>query len=382
MRRRKKASVGGSLDSLLDTMTNVVGILVILLVVTQLGVGNAVKRIKGFVTEVSAKEFTATKKQADEIQQLLQKQGRRWKDVEVQVPDTQLELQQQKKLLEELRRNLKMITDSQVDPAKVQRDVEARKKRVKDLEQQINRGEARVAKLKAQLDATPLARPGPAAKVINLPNPRAAPKGCTPVTFICQHGRILPVNLKVLQERAQIAINKVYRALVRPDGIDCKLLVELFEQKEIGNAYFRIKIKLIGGRPYMMLYHREKGGENVSKIRSKSSLFQKAVQSLDKKKHYVRFMVWNDSFDVYLAARKIVQGAGLLAGWIPYDPNYVWRVDLGVKVTCSTGKPPAKPKPPTTKPPATKPPAKKPPPPKKPTPKPRPRRPLPPDEID
>ena len=44
MRRAKKSS-GASLDSLLDTMTNVVGILVILLTVTQLGVGDAVKRI-------------------------------------------------------------------------------------------------------------------------------------------------------------------------------------------------------------------------------------------------------------------------------------------------------------------------------------------------
>ena len=35
----------GGLDSLLDTMTNVVGILVIVLVVTQLGVSDAVQRI-------------------------------------------------------------------------------------------------------------------------------------------------------------------------------------------------------------------------------------------------------------------------------------------------------------------------------------------------
>ena len=43
--RRRRTEDEGSLDSLLDTMTNVVGILVIVLVVTQLGVGEAVKRI-------------------------------------------------------------------------------------------------------------------------------------------------------------------------------------------------------------------------------------------------------------------------------------------------------------------------------------------------
>ena len=43
MKRRKKDE-GGSLDSLLDTITTVVGILIILLIVVQLGAESAVKR--------------------------------------------------------------------------------------------------------------------------------------------------------------------------------------------------------------------------------------------------------------------------------------------------------------------------------------------------
>ena len=49
MRRPKKQS-GANLDSLLDTMTNVVGILLILLTVTQLGMSDAVKRISTTAT--------------------------------------------------------------------------------------------------------------------------------------------------------------------------------------------------------------------------------------------------------------------------------------------------------------------------------------------
>ena len=45
MRRKNGNDDEGAMDSLLDTMTNVVGILVIVLVVTQLGVGDAVSRI-------------------------------------------------------------------------------------------------------------------------------------------------------------------------------------------------------------------------------------------------------------------------------------------------------------------------------------------------
>ena len=45
MRKKRIEEEDVSLDSLLDTMTNVVAILVILLIVTQLGVSDAVKRI-------------------------------------------------------------------------------------------------------------------------------------------------------------------------------------------------------------------------------------------------------------------------------------------------------------------------------------------------
>ena len=64
MRRRKKSSSGASLDSLLDTMTNVVGILVILLVVTQLGVSDAVKRISANAPKISVEELEQVQQDA------------------------------------------------------------------------------------------------------------------------------------------------------------------------------------------------------------------------------------------------------------------------------------------------------------------------------
>ena len=70
--RRKKAL--GSLDSLLDTMTNVVGILVILLAVTQLGVGDAVKRIRGALVEVSSDEIAQLQAQTVDMEKLVEAQ--------------------------------------------------------------------------------------------------------------------------------------------------------------------------------------------------------------------------------------------------------------------------------------------------------------------
>ena len=52
-------------------MTNVVGILVIVLIVTQLGVSDAVKRISAKLPDVSKQEYELAKQEAAELQRLL-----------------------------------------------------------------------------------------------------------------------------------------------------------------------------------------------------------------------------------------------------------------------------------------------------------------------
>ena len=75
MRPRRRRGDGGnsgqSLDSLLDTMTNVVGILVIVLVVTLLGVRDAVKRIDASLPDVSQEQLDAQKVEAAKTAELL-----------------------------------------------------------------------------------------------------------------------------------------------------------------------------------------------------------------------------------------------------------------------------------------------------------------------
>ena len=79
MRRRVKVEEddGGGLDSLLDTMTNVLGILVLVIVTTQLDVKDAVKRIADSdivqpeALEAARQKLTLTKDQAEQIRSQL-----------------------------------------------------------------------------------------------------------------------------------------------------------------------------------------------------------------------------------------------------------------------------------------------------------------------
>ena len=70
MRPRKKVA-SGSLDSLLDTMTNVVGILVILLAVTQMGVAQALERIRTNLPDISPEQLAQVQKEARELAEIL-----------------------------------------------------------------------------------------------------------------------------------------------------------------------------------------------------------------------------------------------------------------------------------------------------------------------
>ena len=58
-RRKETGDSRGSLDSLLDTMTNVVGVLIMVLIVTQVNVSSVAKRIRANLPDVSKSQMEA-----------------------------------------------------------------------------------------------------------------------------------------------------------------------------------------------------------------------------------------------------------------------------------------------------------------------------------
>ena len=112
MRRPRKSS-GGSLDSLLDTMTNVVGILVILLTVTQLGVSDAVKRI-GTGGGVKPEVIEQARQQLEELLKLRAALDARLRALAQQDDeDAELKLRKLKKLIEDYKADVGVLLESQ-----------------------------------------------------------------------------------------------------------------------------------------------------------------------------------------------------------------------------------------------------------------------------
>ncbi len=385
MRRQKKQS-GASLDSLLDTMTNVVGILVILLTVTQLGVQDAVKRISTAVT-VDPEELRRAEQQHNELlklEALLKQQLASLDDKGQDAEKSRKELGRALYLLQSAKHNINVLKEVQEDKRReieaaiqklldeARQALEAQQKKEKELAAKVTTADAEVARLRAQLADTPETKPL-AAKVVNLPNPRAAPENSQPVTYICREGRIMWVDAEGLQDRAQKRTQFIVarRRLDRDPskGVDGKLLAEEFNRDPIRDRYFELQMTISGRYPRLVLKRLKNAGEDAELLVHPSSRYQQRVRRTDPRRFYLKYLVWPDSFEAYLEARKVASKRGLLAGWTTETTTAEYSIPLGGKLRVGPPPPPPKPKP-------------KPKPGEKPPPPPKPKPPLPVDTID
>ncbi|MEZ6057353.1 MAG: hypothetical protein R3C01_11685 [Planctomycetaceae bacterium] len=336
-RRQSSGSAGASLDSLLDTLTNVVGILIIILIVTQLSASQAVERIKGFVEEISEEQYSQKLAEAEQLRQLLDEQKLKELELAAITPQKQLSIEEQQKLAAELKDRMTQLTSKTVDEATLRKELEDRRQKTAKIEEQLASQQKMIATLKARLADTPAAGPALDAKVVNLPDPREAPKGAKPVVFVCRDGVVFPIDSTTLQNEARDIVNAGMRSLNKEGLIDCEKLTELFEKKTVGDKYVRLGIRIGGdAKPYLLINRREDEGESTDRITRRTSQFNKWLSQLNPQQHYIEFRVWSDSFDTYLVARNEAARNGFTAGWIPYAVGQEYWISFGsdLKTTC------------------------------------------------
>ena len=157
-------------------------------------------------------------------------------------------------------------------------------------------------------------------------------------------------------------------------GIDGKVLADEFNKDPVNdrNRNFDVKMKIAGRVPKLVLHRRAEAGETAEQLKRSSSRYQTQIKRVDPDEFYLQFLVWPDSFEAYLEARRISARRGLLAGWHAQTTSEEHTIDLGTKLRVGPPPPPPKPKPPPK-------PGEEPPKPPKPAPKPRP---VPTDVID
>lgn len=352
MKKRKKDE-GGSLDSLLDTITTVVGILIILLIVVQLGADSAVKRIVEQEKENDSKELMEkyTKRFEEQRQALLDEK----KALQDKLAS---ENKEQAQLIKEISQLEKKLADEKKamppPPPKLQN---LRQEKTK-LDNDKKAIELKVKKVKGLLAKVPKPSGQTLSKEVSLPDPKPAPPKAKPFRFLCRDGKIYPLDDARLISRVTQEIKKAGINPNKAKEYEGKKILAHFAKAKPGDPFFILKPRIdVNKRITFDLQKKSAAGEDEEALVKSTSKYLAALKTISPKTHYLQFEVFEDSFAAYLSARDLASKRNFPAGWKPVSRGpdtdctlALWNLyDLG-RAALIASRPPPKPKPPTGKP--------------------------------
>ncbi len=330
MRRRRQSQ---NLDSLLDTMANVVGILVVLVAVTQVSVGEALDRIRarGSARAVGEAELARAEAERRALDEALEDAEGAWRlATEASDPDNWLTED-----LEDLLERYDALPDRDApDELTAEALLErARLARSELAEKSEARAEAerRVAQLDDLISDVPTER---RPKIARLPDPKPPPPGSREVAFLCREGRLIEVDpermfaeLRVMVQEA-VGPGASHRA-VRWEERDW--LINLWKKQYAGAR--DVGWALVEGENGMFHANVDwrdvTAGEGRYALGRAASRYSATLARYRPDDHYLRFYVWADCFDTYLEARYLGEAKGFKVSWMPLEVDDV----LGFEMT-------------------------------------------------
>jgi hypothetical protein len=364
-RRITTTATGGSLDSMLDTLMNVVGILVIVLVAVQISSHEAATRIAEHLAKVEPGEVTRLERAAEKANQRAATAASALRDHRLAATDPnaelsrlQAQLQVEEDVAREAAARVANLEKQRAEALAAARQaaqetaaVVAQRERDKGaLASRLERMRLEFEKLPS-LEAPPL-------KEVRLPDPRPAPAKVTEIHVLCREGRTWLVDIPALQAKAQKRADFVVRSKkLDPDGdrwiADGKTFLDEFNKSPVKEGGFEMTLAIAGDRWPKLVLTRMKGrGETVDEAVRATGEYARTLRRLGPESHVLRFFVWPDSFETYLKVRALAEERGYAAGWEPMASPDEYQIALG---KYHIGKrPPPKPADPNAKPPPPK----------------------------
>ncbi len=301
-----RRSVPDNLDPLVDTLSNVVGILLIVVLLTQIQLGDA-------LTRVSELDFLRTREERAREQMPAETRALRLRR-EALLRRTDVDLEESILLAQE------MLASLAESAASRSRD---RSRTLSELREELARSRLDLRAKKAARDrrdgyAVQLQRV-PKEMVARLPDPTVV-RG-KESWILVRGGRIYLADRAALFEQGQRAISRVLGLdtqvrRIRPDEFES--VARYLRKRTVGDATFRWHLK--PGRDVrveLVWRNQDRGLEYPDLASNPSMRIWLAARSpeLD----FISFHVWSDSFEAYLAAREVIESAGFRAGWRGYE---------------------------------------------------------------
>jgi hypothetical protein len=351
--KRKRKEDAGSLDSLLDTITTVVGILIILLIVVQLGADSAVNRI-------------VEERKKEDGEAMMEERTNRFEKQRQDLLDEKKKVQE--KLASENKSQAKLVQEI----SQLEKELAAKKKamppappKLQNLRQEKTKLdndkkaiELKVKKVKGLLAKAPEPSGQTLSKEVSLPDPKPAPPKAKPFRFLCRNGKIYPLDDPRLISRVTQEIKKAGINPNKAKEYDGKKILAHFAKAKPGDPFFLAKPRIDANKRIIFeLQKKSAAGEDEETLVKPTSKYLAALKGISPKTHYLQFEVFEDSFAAYLAARDLASKRNFPAGWKPVSRGpdtdctlALWNLyDLG-RAALIASRPPPKPKPPTGKP--------------------------------
>jgi hypothetical protein len=305
-RRRLVRGVPDNLGPLVDTLSNVVGILIMVIVVTRLELGEALDRVISIQAAGQADRASHAEKRAE-----IEARTRALQERTDSAPGEALAL------AEELRAAVASIPLEVVKEQDALEDTAVRSL-VESLEDERAALEAERRNLIARMEHADGLKTVPARLVARLPDPQLE-RGYVSWILIRQ-GRVFAVDREALYEAGSRALQRVLGPAiargVRRDEFESAALY--LRKHRVGSDGFSWRLRN-EDRPRMELEWPSMDQGRMPDQLARDVGWQDWLARRNPEQDFVLFHVWSDSFEAYAAARQAVETAGLRAGWVGHE---------------------------------------------------------------
>lgn len=325
-----RRGIPDNLDPLVDTLSNVVGILVMVVALAQIQVGDAVDRLLSQESREaaapaatapvlarsapSASLLGARRAEVDRLRQALLDRGGAGFEESIEAAEAVVA------------QAAELPSTAAGDPgssgpsgARGGTGVEA-SLATRLAEKRTALEEARIALEQREAHAESLQRV-PRELVARLPDPEILTG--REQWMLCRYGRCFVADQAKLvgageQAIGRILIHHLDARSVRDD--EYEMLAKYLRKKDVGDGPFVWRFVTRPEPLARLVWKSRDGGVEASRLEG-SPVLQRWLRSRDPEKDFIRFHVWSDSFETYLEARRVVEAAGFRAGWKAYEAD-------------------------------------------------------------
>ncbi len=308
--RRIRRGIPDNLGPLVDTLSNVVGILVMVIVVIQLELGDAVARV-----DAALEGANETRSRLAASRSELEARRARLVARTDSAPEAAIDFAEE--MLAALNGLPTQTSASEDDAREEEEPPWELAARLAETSAALERERGAFS---ARADHASGLRSVPSRLVARLPNPELQ-RGYESWILV-RYGRVFLVDREALYDAGSRAIQRLLGPAiargVRPDEFESTALY--LRKQAAGSDGFRWQLGG-GARPRVELEFPEPDHGRMTDRLDRDPGFGAWLAARNPEQDFIRFHVWDDSFEAYAAARQATEQAGFRAGWVGHTQD-------------------------------------------------------------